>query len=114
MKVPNLFRLNPRVALGALLLLCGSLLKADPQLTSWFTGNSGKYARIYSSIANETAGTGSTRTVTVSPAFGQSGTSTITIMVNDGTSTTSTTFSFTIPPPNVLLIIADDYGIDAS
>lgn len=33
---------------------------ADPQLTSWFTANSGKYARIYQSAANETAGTTST------------------------------------------------------
>ncbi len=33
---------------------------ADPQLTSWFTANSGKYARIYQSTANETAGTTST------------------------------------------------------
>ncbi len=35
-------------------------LHADPQLTSWFTANSGKYARIYQSTANETAGTTST------------------------------------------------------
>ena len=34
--------------------------QADPQLTSWFTANSGKYARIYQSTANETAGTTST------------------------------------------------------
>jgi len=33
---------------------------ADPQLTSWFTTNSGQYARIYQSTANETAGTKST------------------------------------------------------
>ena len=34
--------------------------RADPQLTSWFTANSGKYARIYSSAANQTSGTTST------------------------------------------------------
>ncbi len=37
-----------------------STLCADPQLTSWFTANSGKYARIYQSTANETAQTTST------------------------------------------------------
>ena len=31
-----------------------SVAYADPQLTSWFTANSGKYARIYQSTANET------------------------------------------------------------
>lgn len=34
--------------------------QADPLLTSWFTANSGKYARIYTTVANETAGTTST------------------------------------------------------
>lgn len=45
-----------------LLLLLGApgALHADPQLTSWFTANSGKYARIFQSTANETAGTTST------------------------------------------------------
>lgn len=33
---------------------------ADPQITSWFTANSGQYARIYASSAAETAGTQST------------------------------------------------------
>jgi len=33
---------------------------ADPQLTSWFTANSGQYARVYQSTAAETAGTKST------------------------------------------------------
>ncbi len=41
-----------------LFLLAGiTAAQADPQLTSWFTGNSGKYARIYASTADETAGT---------------------------------------------------------
>lgn len=40
-----------------LLLFIGHIpVKADPQLTSWFTANSGKYARIYQSTANETTG----------------------------------------------------------
>ncbi len=30
---------------------------ADPQLTSWFTANSGQYARIYKTAVDETAGT---------------------------------------------------------
>ncbi|MFN0077962.1 MAG: multicopper oxidase domain-containing protein [Prosthecobacter sp.] len=42
------------------LLTCLSAAHADPQLTSWFTANSGKYARIFQSTANETAGTTST------------------------------------------------------
>lgn len=50
--------MTPRISL--LLLLSTSMLHADPQLTSWFTANSGKYARIYQSTANETAGTSST------------------------------------------------------
>jgi hypothetical protein len=43
----------------ALLLLFGATLataSADPQLTSWFTTNSGKYARLFTSSANESAG----------------------------------------------------------
>ena len=40
-----------------LLLFIGHIpVKADPQLTSWFTAHSGKYARIYQSTANETTG----------------------------------------------------------
>ena len=46
----------------------------NPQLTSWFTANSGKYARIYASTADETAGTKSTTwtrgtTTQASPAY---------------------------------------------
>ena len=35
---------------------------ADPQLTSWFTANSGKYARIYQTAANEAMGPTATST----------------------------------------------------
>lgn len=42
------------------LLLTTSVLRADPQLSSWFTADSGQYARIYQSTADETAGTKST------------------------------------------------------
>ena len=63
-------------------------------------------------------GSGANRTVTLTPATNQSGTATITISVNDGTSTTNTTFTFTVAPAsnrnNILLIMADDYGLDAS
>ena len=41
-------------------LLCAAAVQADPLLTSWFTANSGKYARIYTSAANRTAGVSST------------------------------------------------------
>lgn len=43
-----------------LLLASASLLQADPQLSSWFTADSGQYARLYQSTAAETAGTTST------------------------------------------------------
>ena len=43
-----------------LLILAGGLAHADPLLTSWFTANSGKYARIFTNAANETAGNSST------------------------------------------------------
>jgi hypothetical protein len=41
-------------------LLLGSFAHADPQLTSWFTAGSTKYARIYTSTANRTAGISTT------------------------------------------------------
>ena len=59
-------------------------------------------------------GSGASRTVTITPASGQVGSVTITLLVNDGTTSTSTTFTLTVTPPNILLIIADDYGLDAS
>jgi hypothetical protein len=43
-----------------LLLAVASTALADPQLTSWFTANSGKYARIYTTTANQTSGTTAT------------------------------------------------------
>ena len=46
----------------SLLCLLAALptMRADPQLDSWFTANSGKYARLYQTTANETARTTST------------------------------------------------------
>ena len=35
---------------------CAATAQADPIITSWFTVNSGKYARIYTNAANRTAG----------------------------------------------------------
>ncbi len=58
-------------------------------------------------------GSGASRTVMVTPASGQVGTATITVTVSNGTTTTSATFTITVTPPNILLIIADDLGIDA-
>lgn len=46
-----------KTRLTLLLLLSATGLHADPQLTSWFTANSGKYARIYQTTADQTAGT---------------------------------------------------------
>ncbi len=45
--------------IGAFLIGAGTAL-ADPILTSWFTANSGKYARIYTTTANRTAGISAT------------------------------------------------------
>ena len=49
----------PRLALSAILLLHSSV-RADPLLSSWFTEGSTKYARIYTSTANRTAGISTT------------------------------------------------------
>ena len=40
----------------SVLLVCASTARSDPILSSWFTGNTAKYARIYTSAANRTAG----------------------------------------------------------
>jgi YHYH protein len=40
--------------------LAAAAAQADPMFTSWFTANSGKYARVYTSTANRTAGITST------------------------------------------------------
>ena len=47
---------------SAFLALCllDSSVRADPQLSSWLTAGSTKYARIYTSIANQTAGISTT------------------------------------------------------
>lgn len=49
-----------KMRLPLLLLFAASPLHADPLLSSWFTANSGQYARIYQSTADQTAGTTST------------------------------------------------------
>ena len=41
-------------------LLCISTGRADPLLTSWFTANTGLYARVYTRSANRAAGIAST------------------------------------------------------
>ena len=40
-----------------LLILSTSYLRAEPQLSSWYTEKTGKYARIFTSKANESSGT---------------------------------------------------------
>jgi hypothetical protein len=49
---------NSSTSILALLatLLLSNFVHADPQLTSWFTAGSTKYARIYTSVSNRTAG----------------------------------------------------------
>jgi len=51
-------RLKPFLA--AALLAGAAVAHADPLLSSWFTANSGKYARIYTSAANRTNGISAT------------------------------------------------------
>jgi autotransporter-associated beta strand protein len=41
-------------------LLLASAAQADPQITSWFTQNSGKYSRVYTTTANRTNGVSAT------------------------------------------------------
>ena len=59
MQLPQSPSAKAKVALF-LPLLSLAPVQADPQLSSWFTGDSGKYARIYQTTANETAGITST------------------------------------------------------
>ena len=67
MKTNLIIRLH-LTAFSALFGVCTA--QADPQLTSWFTANGGKYAHIYSSSANRTAGiTASTWTGQTSPTY---------------------------------------------
>lgn len=56
----KLTSLLTHAALGMMALATAA--HADPQLTSWFTAHSGRYARIYQTAANEA--TGPTATVT--------------------------------------------------
>ena len=50
-------------------------------------------------------GSGANRTLTITPATGQTGTSTITVNVNDGTSTTGTTFTLTVTGGSTVVTI---------
>ena len=52
----NSFRFLPLLAC----LAAATTALADPQLTSWFTANSGQYARIYQTTAAQTSGSTST------------------------------------------------------
>lgn len=49
--------MNPLTLFVLVLLALACTASADPQLTSWFTGLSSKYARLFESVATETAGT---------------------------------------------------------
>ncbi|HEY2329104.1 MAG TPA: YHYH protein [Verrucomicrobiae bacterium] len=56
-------KINPSPKLkfiAALTLAGGFAVHADPLLTSWFTANSGKYARVYTTTANRTNGVSAT------------------------------------------------------
>ncbi|MFN0077948.1 MAG: sulfatase-like hydrolase/transferase [Prosthecobacter sp.] len=46
-----------QIALALFFTTVTAFAQGNPQLSSWFTANSGKYARIYASAADETAGT---------------------------------------------------------
>src|ERR1017187_6029201 len=47
-------------AAGIALALAATARAADPELTSWFTVNSGKYAQVYASTANRSSGISAT------------------------------------------------------
>ena len=49
-----------RTLIALTAIIAGGIAHADPQLTSWYTADSGQYARIYQSTAAETARTAST------------------------------------------------------
>jgi hypothetical protein len=53
-RIRRLFLLASAVALARF------TVQGDPLITSWFTGNNGKYARIYASLANRTNGISTT------------------------------------------------------
>lgn len=53
----SMMRSHPCFLAAAALLLAVPVVEADPQLTSWHTGGSSQYARIYETAAAETAGT---------------------------------------------------------
>ena len=51
-------------------MLCAAVAQADPELTSWFTASSGKYARVYTSAANRSNGvTATTWSGQTSPTY---------------------------------------------
>lgn len=59
-------------------------------------------------------GSGANRTVTVTPAAGQSGEAEIELWVSDGTLATQVTFSVTVLPPGFLAGTLDSLGADCS
>ena len=60
----TLWKRRPQLLVAMITLLViladRSVRAADPRLDSWFTANSGKYARVYTNDANKTAGTSRT------------------------------------------------------
>ena len=56
MKIQSHLKSN-RISLAAVLLAAVSIARADdPRTNSWFTANSGKYARIYTNAASQSSG----------------------------------------------------------
>jgi hypothetical protein len=53
-------RLNIQLLTPAAILFLASVHAADPRVDSWFTADSGKYARIYPTLADELAGNSAT------------------------------------------------------
>jgi len=60
MQIQTQRKWNFAIAILGLVFAAAYAARADPLLTSWFTDNTGKYARIYTSTANRTAGISST------------------------------------------------------
>src|ERR1051326_5885345 len=53
-------KFTPKIALVIAMITGRFVAHADPLITSWFTANSGKYARVYTSAANRSSGISST------------------------------------------------------
>ena len=84
---------NSNTATGAIAF---TVADADTTVASLTTSATSSNTTVIPTANIVLGGSGANRTVTITPASGQSGTSTITLNVTDGATTTSTTFVLTV------------------